>query len=134
MRFTAKYNSTYADRAYEVLYEGHTIHMVCRELKICKQTFYTWKKEHPDFNEAVEHGIVASLAHWEELGMNGIIADGFNVGAYIVQMRNRFGWKAQDGKDDGSAENGGVGQLTAAFIAAQEALKESKNLKKAKKK
>ena len=38
-----------------------------------RSTFYRWKKEHPEFEEAVDRGKVLFDAHHEELGVQGMM-------------------------------------------------------------
>jgi hypothetical protein len=99
------YKPEYAEIAQQLLAEGKSKNGVCANLGICKQTLYNWEKEFPDFKRALSVGVVASEYHWEEMGADGIIADGFNTAMYVIQMRNRFGWKATDPKEKADAED-----------------------------
>jgi hypothetical protein len=129
MARTPEYKDIYADKALSILAEGKSKNAVCAHIGISKQTLYNWEKNYPDFKEAVDIGMAACEYHWEELGADGIIADGFNTGMWMIQMRNRFGWKATDPKEQPETDKSGIAAMTEAFVAAQIALNEVEKMK-----
>jgi hypothetical protein len=63
---------------------------------VSRQTLYAWTERHPDFNEAKAIGTAKSHLWWEEKGKEGLwlMREGpnLNVGVWIANMKNRFGW------------------------------------------
>lgn len=128
--FESKYQEEHCFTAYNIMQDGSSKNRVCAELRITKQTLYNWCKEHPAFKLAIELGEVASEAHWEEKGSDGIIADGFSVAMYIIQMRNRFGWRATDPKETPETDNqANINMLAAALNMVNDAKKEVEGMK-----
>jgi hypothetical protein len=120
----AKYDATMPERAYQILVDGGSRSKVCAQLKICRQTLLDWEAKHPAFKRAMQMGHDAAQAAWEDIGHDGIIADGFNTANYIIQMRNRFGWRATDPKEPEESDKSMTAVLTEAFVAAQAAINE----------
>lgn len=71
---------------------GHIAKMLV-ELGVCKDTFYRWQKQFPEFKEAVERAKDISQAFYEELGLRGLTGDipHFNATVYALVMNNKFG-------------------------------------------
>lgn len=71
---------------------GHIAKMLV-ELGVCKDTFYRWQKQFPEFKAAVEHAKDVSQAFYEELGLRGLTGDipHFNATVYALVMNNKFG-------------------------------------------
>jgi transposase-like protein len=91
-KFDVKYTDEYADRLPSLFERGMSISQVCRELKISRQTYYTWRETYPEFGKAANYGETTAQAFHEDLldaGANGEI-DGFNVTAKIFAMKNRY--------------------------------------------
>jgi hypothetical protein len=44
--------------------KGYIVDEVCAELEICRETFYTWTREHPEFLDAYKKGRAAFSAFW----------------------------------------------------------------------
>lgn len=73
---------------------GASIVEVCATLGICKQTFYNWTQEHPDFLDAYKKGLELSQAWWEKLGRAGAAGQiPIQPATWVFNMKNRFGWK-----------------------------------------
>ncbi len=51
-----KYDESYNDLAYKFCLMGATDKQLAEFLDICEATLYTWKKEYPDFLEAIKDG------------------------------------------------------------------------------
>lgn len=60
-------------------------------------SLYEWCKKYPEFSEAKKIGTAKSREVWEMIGINGAVGKikGFNVVAWIFNMKNRFGWRDQ---------------------------------------
>lgn len=58
---------------------------------------YAWADRWPEFAEAMELAKTLCQAWWEEQGRTGIhLGKDFNAAAWIMNMRNRFRWRASD--------------------------------------
>lgn len=60
-----------------------------------KETLYQWVKAHPNFADAKKKGDALSLLFWEKMGLTGMAGKirGFNVAAWIFNMKNRHGYR-----------------------------------------
>lgn len=60
-----------------------------------RATLYNWTHEHQEFLDAKNLGEVLSLKFWERLGVAGAAGKipNFNVGAFVFNMKNKFGWR-----------------------------------------
>lgn len=57
-----------------------------------------WLREQPRFAEVVENGRILSQAWWEKKGKS--VSDrSFNSVLWYMNMKNRFGWSDEKGKD-----------------------------------
>ena len=54
-----KYNDNTAERIVEMIEQDlHGVSEICKILRISRQTFYDWKKNRPEFKEAVEDAFI----------------------------------------------------------------------------
>ncbi|MET4294728.1 hypothetical protein ABIB06_006561 [Bradyrhizobium sp. LB8.2] len=61
------------------------------------ETWTSLQDDNPEFAEAVKYGRLLSEAWWDALGRKGVtMGKRFNTPLWIVQMRNRFGFKGAD--------------------------------------
>jgi hypothetical protein len=76
--------------------------------------WYALIEREPEFSRAVKEGQLLAEAWWIQQGRKGMMTVGFekfNATMWIVQMRNRFGFKGADRtspKDDGEKKEGVV--------------------------
>ena len=91
-RWNNPYSPDMCAKAYELFTVGASIVKVCVKLGIVKDTYYRWKKEHPEFGEMAEAGEQASQAYWEDKGEAGIDGeiDKFAGSSWQFVMKNRF--------------------------------------------
>jgi hypothetical protein len=62
-------------------------------LGICRNTFYSYVDQHPEFSEAYSRGLDLSQAWWEKLGRRGAAGEvPINPATWIFNMKNRFKW------------------------------------------
>lgn len=102
MSIITKYAPEYCDVARKVLGDGESIAALCAELQIVRQTFYTWRDKHPEFNDAVEVGLMEAQRVWEKIGRDGITGeyDRFGGSPWIFTMKNRFRHDYQEEKSE----------------------------------
>lgn len=88
------YKPSYCDAVIDVAMQGGHIPAMMMAINIrSKDTWYTWKKEHPEFKEAVEYSKVVSQAFHEKKGLEGALGEipNFNASTYALIMNNKFG-------------------------------------------
>ena len=70
----------------------HVAGMILAAGATSRQTFYNWRKEHPEFDQACKSAELISLAFYEKVGQMGIqgLIKGFNATAWIMVMNNKF--------------------------------------------
>ena len=87
-----KYEPAMAETALNLFKKGASIAEIRLELDICHETFTKWRKDFPDFGEAVNKGLDMSKGWWEKLGREGACGEKEVPPAlYVINMRNRFG-------------------------------------------
>lgn len=86
-----------------------------------KDTIYEWVKKHPDFADAKKKGEALSLLFWEKAGITGMFGKikGFNVAAWIFNMKNRHGYKNDPAPDTPPQTDGTM--MDAISVLEQEA-------------
>jgi predicted DNA-binding transcriptional regulator AlpA len=105
------YRKEYCAIAIEVLSQGKSIAAVCAKLKISRPTFYTWRNNNPEFDDAISLGLQQAQAAWEEIGLDGIMGriERFSGAPWIFTMKNRFRDDyAEDKKDDKKSDEKSV--------------------------
>lgn len=71
---------------FKLFSEGKTHSIFCREAQIARSTFFSWRKQHPDFEAAYREASVLAQAYWDELFMN----ETNNLDFYYKMYRRRF--------------------------------------------
>lgn len=93
----SKYKPEYCELLIKHFEEGLSFKSFAGVVGVCKQTLFTWVKEHPDFAFAKALGEPRAQLWWEREGQKGLwIEKGgptFNTTAWIFNMKNRFAWK-----------------------------------------
>lgn len=97
------YRPEICDRIPDLFSEGASIVKVCHKLGICRETFYEWKRVHPEFLAACKQGEIASQTWWEDNGKDGIFGgiDKFSGSSWQFVMKNRF---RKDYRDEESVQ------------------------------
>ncbi len=94
-----KFNRKWVEKTKELMATGKSENVAIRELGISRDTFYRWKREHPEFLAAINDGKVYGQSVHEEI-IEAIAqgrVKGASVAAYQMLMRNVYGWdKNQD--------------------------------------
>lgn len=91
------YRSEFCLIAYETLCEGRTLAGVAAQLGVSKISVLRWRKDHPEFEDAIGRGLAVAEDMWAETKW----AD-MHPGVYKMQMGQRFDWREKtDSKVDG---------------------------------
>lgn len=67
------YKPAFCAEVYKFASAGLSETKIIAQLDVSRSTFYRWKKEHPEFKDAVERGAVKFDARHEELGEQGML-------------------------------------------------------------
>ena len=88
-----KYRPEMCKQVIALSKEGKTITEIAVALDICRETYYQWIEEYPDFSDAHKKGRTLAQGWWEELGRE--CADGtkkdYSMGHYALLVSNQFG-------------------------------------------
>lgn len=71
----SKFNSKHCTEIFKQMAAGCTDTEAMAKLGISRGTFYRWKKEHPEFAEAHDRGIVQYEASMDRLGRAGMLKE-----------------------------------------------------------
>jgi hypothetical protein len=80
----------------EMMAEGYFNSWMAAEWGISEDTFYLWRKDHEEFEEAYARGMAVRTVWWEKKGME-MMANGDNKGFnyWIAFMNRHHNWKPQ---------------------------------------
>lgn len=106
------YDPAMCDRVVECGREGMGVAEMAAEIGIARETFNVWRKDRPDFSDAVKEAVALSQAWWEKQGRMATFGaiDGFNATSYIFQMKNRFrdDWRDKHEMEHSGPDGGAV--------------------------
>lgn len=96
-----KYKPEYCERIIELSSDGKSIAQCCADLKISRDTWHEWKKNHTDFSDAVKKAEQLRETWWTQMGLaamtgkakvNGEIVK-VNSTMFIWLSKNVVGWR-----------------------------------------
>jgi hypothetical protein len=88
-----KYNKTICKRVLELFSEGKSVIQVAAELNVCRDTLYTWAKEHSEFSDTLIRGLTKAEAYWEQIAQAGAAAQiTVNTGMLSLILKCRYHW------------------------------------------
>lgn len=96
------YKQEMCQRAIEIMAKGESILAVSAEFGVGKATLYDWMAKYPEFKTAIDRGKEVSELWWHREAQKSLHEDKdrkFNDRLYMINMRNRFGWRSTD-KDE----------------------------------
>ncbi len=71
--------------------QGASDTQVMKMLGVCRDTFYRWLRENPEFKEAHNYAKIAEEVHWDRVGEFGIMnPKAVNGPLYVAYMKKRF--------------------------------------------
>lgn len=88
-----KYNSDFCQKAIQMGREGDSITSIASQLGVCKQTVYTWMKNHPEFLDAIKESVTHAQKWWEDQGKKSLFMDSdkkFCSAVWQKTMASRF--------------------------------------------
>ena len=103
-----KYRPEYCQMLLDHMAKGLSFETFAGVVDVDRDTVYQWTYSHPEFSDAKRKGAMKSQLVWEEVGLTlaktgtmsvedpkgkkRVIVKG-STGAWIFNMKNRFGWK-----------------------------------------
>ena len=132
----SKYCDTFPPMLFKHMAEGLSFASFggLPKVKVSNVTLYTWLDVHPEFLKAKQEGEAASRYFWENLGRLGCVGKlpGFNLGAWVFNMKNRFGWR--DRQDvELSGRGGGALEIDVTHMSKEQLLTELTELEQKRK-
>jgi hypothetical protein len=85
-----KYDPAMCERMVELGKLGASQKMIWSDLGISKNTAESYKKNHPEFAEALDLALVHSQAHWERELLANIENKGYNSRLAEIALRGQF--------------------------------------------
>lgn len=101
----SEYNPDYCQQVIKHMSTGLSFESFAGKLLISKQTLYRWRKEYPEFSDAVDCGFNACQLFWETQGVDGLYSSSsrdsegnstsksMNAPVWKFNMQNRFKWR-----------------------------------------
>lgn len=122
------YLPEHCEAVVELGKQGKSPAQMAAHFDVSRQTIDNWAEAHPEFLEALSRALTHCQAWWEDKGMVGMVAPGFNAAVWSKSMQARFRddyteRKEVTGKDGGpiATDNVHHGEIavsaTSAFIA-----------------
>jgi len=96
------YKPEYCQMLIDHLSQGRAYLAFAGKLSVTADTLYEWERVHPEFSEAKKIGTQKGFYFWDNLGIDmatGLV-DNKGFPAWMVNMRNKFGWRSQDAAMD----------------------------------
>lgn len=89
------FKKEYCDLLEAHLASGLSFKSFAGTINTTEDSLHQWKNKHEDFALSKKKGIAKCSLFWERLGRSGVAGkiNGFNTGAWIFNMKNRFGWR-----------------------------------------
>jgi len=87
------YQASFCDEIQHLYAAGATDVKCAVHCGVCKETYYEWMYQYPDFKKAVMHGKALSHKYWAEMGQAGAEATRkIEPKIWHLFMRNAHGW------------------------------------------
>lgn len=89
-----KYKPEYCDQLIEHMAKGYSFETFGAAVGVARSSVYEWLKNQ-EFSDAKKEGLMQCQLFWERMGIGGATGriKGFNVGCWVFNMKNRFGWR-----------------------------------------
>ena len=89
-KLVPKFDPKMCDVIIEMGKEGASQKMMWSQLGISKTTAETWKKNHPEFLEALEIALVHAQSYWETQLLANVENKNFNSRLVEIALRGQF--------------------------------------------
>ena len=99
-KLKSKFDPAMCDRMIELGKSGASQKMMWSDLGISKSTAETWKKNHPEFAEALDLAIVHSQAHWERELLANVGNKAYNSRLAEIALRGQFQQDYRETRDN----------------------------------
>lgn len=75
--------------------EGRDVMSFCAKAEMCRDNFYEWVDNYPEFAKAYDQAKDLAFHWFEEQGRIGMVTPGFNQNLWALMMKNRFGYTTE---------------------------------------
>lgn len=101
-----KYKEEYCEALVKHMSKGLSFESFAATINVNRDTLYEWCKQHEKFSDAKKRGRDHSLLLWEQIGLGGTTGKvpGFNVTAWIFNMKNKHFWRDRIEVQDSTKE------------------------------
>jgi transposase len=101
-----KYKPEYCELLVEHLKQGYSFETFGAIAGVFKEALYDWVAKYPEFSNAKKEGTLLGQHFWEKMGTAGAMGkiQGFNVTAWIFNMKNRYNWRDKRDIDNTSSD------------------------------
>lgn len=89
-KLVPKFDPAMCDQMIAMGKEGASQKMMWSQLGISKTTAETWKKKHPEFNEALEIALVHAQSYWETQLLANVENKNYNSRLVEIALRGQF--------------------------------------------
>jgi hypothetical protein len=84
------YQPEFCDQVIDLAKQGKSKAQMAAAFDVSRQTIDNWAEAHPEFLEALSRAEAHCQAWWEDQGMKGMTAPGFNAAVWTKSMQARF--------------------------------------------
>ena len=98
-KLVPKFDPKMCDVIIEMGKEGASQKMMWSQLCISKTTAETWKKNHPEFLEALEIALVHAQSYWETQLLANVENKNFNSRLVEIALRGQFQQDYRESRD-----------------------------------
>jgi hypothetical protein len=100
--------------------QGASDTQVMKMLGVCRDTFYRWLRENPEFKEAHNYAKIAEEVHWDRVGEFGIMnPKAVNGPLYVSYMKKRFkSWRESVAPESAQQNSINIQNMTVNNVAS----------------
>lgn len=101
MKSTKDFPDNWKELILNKMKEGASKKEIIADLNIGSQLFYDLIKRDEEFSNTIKRGEDLEEAWWLKKGRENLENKGFNSVLWYMNMKNRFGWKDKQEKEEG---------------------------------
>jgi len=87
--FETKYDHSYCDQAIRLSTTKLHLEDLAKEWKVCRKTIYNWRKNHPEFDEAIRKFGEYSTAEFLEIGRYALFLRDFKENTFRLILERK---------------------------------------------
>lgn len=102
-----KYKKKYCEEVIELSKQGYFDSMIYAEWGISKETYYAWKREHPEFKEAAD----VAIHHFESFMWKQHLEGKIPFKTFIAAMNAKCDWNGTSTKQSKTGDTVNIGHM-----------------------